>query len=141
MLRGLISAAGLAVVRGQVTNAVKRTGRRAGLFALIIATWLIAFGFGLAALTVWLAGELGIILALTLIAGVFALIGLIMYVAMQMADRKQKPAASPFPPQFAGLGAGSAKSATGESPTGALLGSIATIAVLGWLLGRKTGRK
>lgn len=141
MLRGLLSAAGLAVVRGQVTNAVKRTGRRAGLFTLIAVCWLIAFGFGLAALTIWLADELGIIIALSLVAGAFALIGLIMYVAMQMADRKQQPAASPFPPQFSGLGASSARGGSGESPTGALLGSVATIAVLGWLLGRKTGRK
>jgi hypothetical protein len=134
LLRWLISAIGFATLKGEVSQAVGRTVRRALLAAVIGVLWLIAFGFAIAALAVWLAEMLGPAAACAIIAAALAVIGLALQLVLALSGkRKPPPAATPF----AGLGNG----AEGTPLEGQSLASIALIGVLGYLVGRQIFRK
>lgn len=133
MFRWLLSTVGLAFVTGEVTAMAQRAARRGALFVSIVVLWLIAFGFAIAALSVWLATLVGVIWALAILAGVFALLGLTAQIAFMLSAQRPAQPVNPL----AGL---TGNPATGGSSV-SLLGSLAVVAVLGWLLGRQTGDK
>jgi hypothetical protein len=136
MLRSLITTVGLAAVTGQIAGAVRRASRRAGLAAAAGIMWLIAFAFGVAAFTVWLSDKLGVFWALTIVAGIFAVVGICLSVALALTANRQNQ--SSFQQQLAGM---AAPAAAGAAGTGSMLGSLAFLAVVGWLLGRQMGGK
>jgi hypothetical protein len=126
ILRWLISAIGFAALREEI----RRTTRRAILATVAIVLWLVALGFGLAALTVWLATLVGPIAGCGIIAGVLVVIALIIQISLAVSKRK-RPVAAPL----AGI------TAAGAMPELGTAGAIAGAALVAFLLGRQFFRK
>ena len=126
LLRWLISAIGFAALKDEI----RRVTRRAILATVAIVLWLIALGFGLAALTVWLATIVGPIAACGIIAGAFVVIALIIQISLAVTKRKRAAAAP-----LAGITAASAMPELGVA------GAIAGAALVAYLLGRQFFRR
>jgi hypothetical protein len=127
MLRWLISTIGLAALREQFHRAVQR----AVLTAVTVVLWLVVLGFALAAFTVWLAGVVGVIWALLIVAAVFALIAIVIHIVIALTARRREPVTAPL----AGLATAGAMPEIGAA--GAIVGAI----VIAFLLVRQFGRK
>ncbi|HMN85937.1 MAG TPA: hypothetical protein PKA74_08135 [Bauldia sp.] len=143
----LLAALGTAAVTNGVKASARRAARRAAFAAATGLFLAIAFGFALAALTVWIAGELGIIAALLIIAGGALVVALIVYVAgnaatdARPARARVSAADSPFAAAAAaGVEAGE-ESAAGVPPAGSTVGSMAVIALVGFILAQQLLRK
>jgi hypothetical protein len=136
MLGRLISTIGLAALRNEVAAAAGRSGRRAGLYAVAAVFWLAAFGFLLAALTVWLTRLWGPIAACAAVGGGLAVIALIVHLGLALTARRR-------PPSDLGLSslAGLAAPPGAAGAPGADIGVLAVVAVLGLLLGRRMSGK
>jgi hypothetical protein len=134
MLGHLISALGLAALKGEATAAAQRAARRTAAWVAIGILWVAAVGFLIAALTIWLAGWLGGIAACVIIAAAFVVIGLIVQIAMAMTSRRRQR--TEFNLSAPGLSASG--SASGPATD---IGALAVIAVVGWLLGRQMTKK
>ncbi|MCR4282273.1 MAG: hypothetical protein NUV72_04510 [Bauldia sp.] len=137
LLGWLISAIGGAALKGEVSAMAQRAGRRTILYALAVVLWLTACGFAIAAFTVWLAGQLGVIAACTIIAAALAVIGLALQLGLAFtASRRNERSVEKV---LAALAAqAEPPAAVGE---GSALGSLALVAILGWLLARQVSRK
>jgi hypothetical protein len=127
LLRWLISAIGFAALRDELRRAV----RRAALSIVALLLWVVALGFGLGAFTVWLATVVGVIWALAIVAGAFALIAIVIQIVLAATARKRQPPAVPL----AGLSAGAMLPELGIG--GALVG----VALVAYLLARQFTRK
>ena len=97
--------------------------------------WLAALAFAVAALAVWLSAELGVIAACAVIAGGLAVVGLTIQIGLMLGARRRvrrmpKPLAGP-------------SSGLGGSPDANIggLGSLAVVAIAGYLLSRQLFRK
>ena len=137
LLRRLISAIGLAALKGEVSAIVQRATRRALLMTIVLLLWLAAFGFTIAALAVWLSAELGPIAACGIIATGFAVVGLAIQVSLALSARRRRRADTRVPPvpRVATNPGGSPNVNAGN------LGALAIVAVAGYLLGRRLFRK
>ena len=136
LLRWLISAVGFAALKGEVSGIVQRAAQRAVLMLMVLLLWLGAFSFALAALAVWLSSELGPIAAYGIIAGGFAVIGIAIQVGLAISARSRKRAA----PKMSIPGFTTSADGT-HTPDVANLGSMAIVAIAGYLLGRQIFRK
>jgi hypothetical protein len=135
MLARLISTVGLSALRREVAASVGRAGRRVGLYVAAAVLWLAASAFLLAALSAWLAGQLGTIAALAIVGGALAAIALIVHLGLVLsAHRRARP---DYGEAIAGL-TGTGGSSAGP---GADLGALAIVALVGWLLGRQMSGK
>lgn len=134
LLRWLISTIGLAALKGEVSAMASRAAQRSFLHLIAFFLWLLAFGFGLAAFTVWLAGVVGVIWACAIVAGVFAAIGIAIQIGLALSKRRPQNQSS-----LADLAAPAAAGVAAQS--GGILGSLAIVAIVGWLLGRHIFRK
>jgi hypothetical protein len=135
LLRWLVSAVGLAALKGEASAIARRVTIRASLTALGAVLWLTALGFAVAALAVLLSAELGVIPACAIIAGGLAVVGLAILVGLRLgAGRRRRR----MPKPLAGLSSG-----LGGSPGADIggLGSLAVIAIAGYLLGRQLFRR
>ena len=102
---------------------------------IVLLLWLGAFGFALAALAVWLSSALGPIAAYGIIAGGFAVIGIFIQIGLAVSTNNRKKTAPKISiPGFA-------QSDGTQTPDVANLGSMAIIAIAGFLLGRQIFRK
>ncbi len=121
---GLISALGVA----RLTTYLQALGRYVGVQAVLIVSLLVlvalAAGFGVTALTIWLASELGAAAAFAAVAGGFLVVALLLQVAIALRRRRRRPSLS--------NGA--------EHSDQLTFGSIAALAVIGYLLGRRFER-
>ena len=72
-----------------------------------------------------------------LIAGVLIVVGVAIQVGLALTARRRTPAATD---PLAGLG-GSAAAGAAVQAAGGTVGSLALIAIIGWLLGRQATRK
>lgn len=129
MFRWVVSSIGLAVLKGEVSAMAQRAARRGALYAVMLILWLFALGFALLAFTVWLSTVVGVIWACVILAGIFALLAVVMQVSLNLTKNRPAETASPL----AGI-AGATAAATGG---GNFLGALAIVGVLGWLLGRQ----
>jgi Putative Actinobacterial Holin-X, holin superfamily III len=130
----LLAALGFAVVKAEAQRAARRLGRNvavAALTGLLLAT---AVAVAIAAFAVWLAGEVGTIAALSMIAG-----GLVVLagVVQGIARIASSPRPAPPPPPIAERAVGP----LGEPPPGSVLGSLAVVALVGFLLVRQILRR
>jgi hypothetical protein len=145
MLGRLISTFGVAAVRGEIAAAVRGAKLRIILTAISSVLWLLAAGFAVAALTIWLAHVVGSVGATLILAAAFAVIA----VALQIAVRLTKHNRPSLTGSLSGLmapfkaAAADAEAVVGNptappgiggeaGPTGALL----ILATIGYLLGR-----
>lgn len=135
----LLSAVGFAAIKGQAQAAARAMGRR---FAFAFATGLLAataVGFGIAAFTVWLAGEIGTIWALLVVAGILLVLAVIVQLvgASLGRPRRRAPAYAP-PPRLADV---SPDPDADVPPAGSEAGAMAIVAVIGFLLARQLFRR
>lgn len=136
LLRWLISTIGFAALKGEVAAMAGRAGRRGILYALAVLFWLSASGFVMAAGTVWLAGLLGTIAACAIVAAALALIGLGLQLGLALSAHRRRHVGITLPPtDLTPPAAGAA------SQNGGVLGSLAIVAIVGWLLGRRIIRR
>lgn len=134
MLGQLISAVGLAALKGEAAAAAQRAGKRTALYVLAVILWVTALGFLVAALTIWLAGKLGAVAACVIVAAALAVIGLAVQLGLMLTSRRRRQSGINL--SAPGL------SATGQAGgVGSDIGSLAVVAVIGWLLGRQMTRK
>ena len=136
-LGSLLSAIGLAALKAEIRAA----GQRIAVAAISGLLLLTAICFAIAALTVWLAGEIGAIWALLVIAGGFLVLALIVQgVARLTADRPRyrpppaRPAPSSPPPV-------EPQPANRTVPPGSEIGTVAIVALVGFLLARQMLRR
>jgi len=131
MLRWLLSAFGMDLMKGEIAARLERAGRRAGLAVLAGLLWLVAVGFAVAAVVAWLSQQLGPVAALAIVAGAVAIVAIIVQVTLRLSRGPGRPAASS---PLSGLGVDEIASA---SP----VALVAVVAFLGYLLGRQTTRR
>jgi len=139
----IITALGLAVLRAELRLIVQRAAMRVATAAIAGLFLLVAAGFLVAALTVWLAAELGTIYALLIVAAIFVVVAGIVFLLGRMQGRRRpayqpRPAAAPVAEPKAPAGA--APSAD-EPPLGSELGSMAVVALAGFMLARQMLRR
>ena len=84
--RWLIAAIDVAARRLRIVAILRRATRRAMLIALSILLWLVAVGFALAALTIWLSLGVGVVAACGIVAGACAVVGLGLQLAAHAAS-------------------------------------------------------
>jgi hypothetical protein len=136
ILRWLISAIGFTALKGEASSIARRVGRRATLVALLALLWLTAFGLALAALTAWLSDELGVIAACAIMAAGLTVTGLAIQLALVLGNGRKPQSGFNFP--IPGLTANPDGAPGAE---GANLGSMAVVAIAGYLLGRQLFRR
>jgi hypothetical protein len=132
MLHWLISAAGGGLLKGEVTERLRRAGRRAGLMAVVIVLWLAALGFAVAAFMTWLSEKLGPVEACGVVAAALAVVAIVVQVTLRLS--RGRPSREKVRSPLADLGLGE------ELASASPIGMVAVIALLGYLLGR-SGRK
>lgn len=138
---GLLKAASLGVnrARSEAKAAIQRAVQKAILGGIAVFLLLLAFGFGLGAFTVWLAGEVGTVQALSFVALGFVVVALIIYAIARLSGRKpdRRPEPSPI---AAALNANPIDEGK-DDPPGSVVGSLAVVAVVGYLMGRQMFRR
>ena len=137
-LGGLLKAAsvGVALARGRARVAIRNAIKQAVFASIVVVLLVLAFGFGLACFTVWLAREIHTVPALGFIALGFLVIAIIVYIIWRVSGqpapaRRRSPIADAFDERKAGQ----------EPPPGSALGSLAVVAFVGYLMGRQLFRK
>ena len=135
ILRWLISAIGLAALKGEASTLARGVGRRAAVVALLAVVWMTAIGFALGSLAVWLSHELGVVAACAIIAAGLAVIGLGVQLAVVLSARR-KPS-SGFKSPLGDMGSNGLGAAF---PGGTNVSAMAVVAIAGYLLGRQLFR-
>ena len=133
MLRWLISMAGGGLLKGELTERLRRTGRRAGVMAVVVVLWLAALGFAVAAFMTWLSEKIGPVEACGIVAATLAVIAIIVQLTLRLS--RGRPAGEKARSPLGDLKLGE------ELASASPVGMVAVIALLGYLLGRQTGRK
>src|SRR5258707_9063312 len=128
----LLGAIGLAALKSEI----KAAGRRVAVAGVGGVLLLAAVCFAIAAFAVWLAGEIGTIGALLVIAGGFLALMLVVQGVSRLAGgrRRHRPAPSPPP---TGPAAAEPQTADEAVPPGSEIGAGAIVALVGFLLGRQ----
>lgn len=139
----LLTTLGIAALKGEVDRRVQRVVRQVAFGAATGFFALLAVGFGLAALTVWIAGELGVIPALCIVAG--GALAMAIIVQIVAAATNDRPARRPVRPLAEPVGIVSERPAVAENaeepPQGAVAGAMALVAAAGFLLARQLFRR
>jgi hypothetical protein len=160
MFGKLISALGVAAIRGEVTAATRRLRLRAILAAVAVVLWILVFAFALAALAVWLASLVGPLWACAILAGFFALVAIGVQVWLHLvksrgssfaanlsralapireaaeADRRQQHAAAPGSHAAAPGTDGHAEGGSHHMAEATSVGAMMVLAVVGYVMGR-----
>jgi hypothetical protein len=142
----LLTTLGLAALKGEVKATARRAGRKAAFGAATAFLILIAFGFGLAALTVWLAANLGVIEALLIVAaGALVLAVIVQVVASSMDGRRalaRRPVMTPIGDTFRDPRRETyAAAPADEPPAGSVAGSMGVVALVGFILAKTLFRR
>jgi len=152
-LTSLLSALGLAAVKAEARRAAQNFGKQAAIAGATVLLVLTAAGLALAALTIWLAGEVGTIWALLIVAGGLLVVAAILQLVARAQGRRPggySRAWTPPPPSFTATsgpaapppGGVSFSATTGEAPPmGSVLGSAVIVAIVGFILAREWGKK
>ncbi len=138
MLVALLRAGtlGLDLARGRAKAAASRIARQAALGAATLLFVLLAFSFGLAAFSVWLAHEIGTVPALGFIGlGFLVVAGIILAVAVY-GDRKP-----PKPPPIIPAVKQEFVTTESEPPTGSTLGAMGVVGLIAFMFARQIFRR
>ena len=123
---GLISALGLARLKVYLESLGRYLGLQAVLILALSLLLVLAAGFGVTALTIWLTTQLGAATAFAVVASGFFVVALLVQVAILVRKRKRTRYAAAFGAEV-------------QSDQMAF-GSVAAMAVIGYLLGRQVLR-
>lgn len=143
MLGSVLSAIGLAALKIEARAIAQRVARQAALGVATGLLVLTALGLALAALTVWLAGLIGTIWALLAVAGGLLLIAAILQIVARAGSPRRRPRPADAPPRRPAPREPEEESAQDpeQPPPGSALGSVAVVAVAGFLLARQMFRR
>jgi hypothetical protein len=124
---GLISALGLVRLKTYLESLGRYAAIQAALAAVLGALLVLTAGFGVTALTIWLAQQLGAAAAFAIVGAGFLMMALLLEVVIVTRKRKRP--------------AGQLLFGDKEPSDQVALGSIAALAVIGYLLGRRGERR
>ncbi|HET7716780.1 MAG TPA: hypothetical protein VFK86_14235 [Bauldia sp.] len=143
MLAALLRAGslGLDLAKGRAKAQARRFARQAAVGAATLLFLILAFSFGLAAFSVWLAREIGTIPALGFIGLGFLVVAVAIAGISALTDERrrksprQQPIAAAMKQEFA--------SEEGEdpAPAGSAVGAMGIVALIGFLLARQLFRR
>ena len=142
MLAALLRAGSLGIdlAKGRAKAGAKRFARQAAVGAATLLFLILAFSFGLAALTVWLSREIGTVPALGFIGLGFLVIAAVVVAIAAATDKSRRRRPRPQP-----IGAAVKQefvSADGQpAPTGSTVGAMGVVAIIGYLLARQLFRR
>lgn len=132
----LLTAVGLAAVKGEVTATARKALRRLAAAITSGLLFVIAAGFGLAALTDWLAGRLGTTEALAIVATGLVLLAFIIKSLSSLVNRRRSSPRDQRPPV-----ADLAEALQAAGRPGSEMLALAIVAVVGFLLARQLDRR
>jgi uncharacterized YccA/Bax inhibitor family protein len=141
----LLAALGVAAIKNEAKASARRAARRMAFAAATGLLVVLAFGFALAAFTVWLAGAVGAIAALSIVAAGALVLALIVHVAGKAGEpaRSRSYGAAAGPLGAAAAAGAEAGAEAGEEgpPAGSTVGSMAVIALVGFILAQQLSRR
>jgi hypothetical protein len=127
MPSSLLSAVSLMRLKSQLQSLGRYAAVQGVLLAVLGVLLTLAVGFGITAATIWLATQLGAAAAFAIVAAVLVVVAMPVQIAIVVRKRQRVAR-----PSLLGEGEPSAQMA---------LGSLAALAVIGYLLGRRTERR
>jgi hypothetical protein len=142
LLAALLRAGSLGVdlARGRAKAGIRRAMRQAAVGAATGLFLLLAFSFGLAAFTVWLAREIGLVPALGFIGLGFLIVSALIVAIAAAADKRRR--GTPPPQPIAQAVKQEFVAAEAEPPpTGATVGAMGVVALIGYLFARQLFRR
>jgi len=142
VLAALLRAGSLGVdlAKGRAKAGMRRAMRQAAIGAATGIFLLLAFSFGLAAFTVWLSREIGVVPALGFIGLGFLVVAALVVAITTAADKRR----ARLPPPRPIAQAVKQEFVTVESeppPTGATVGAMGVVALIGYLFARQLFRR
>ena len=124
---GLISALGLARLEVHLESLGRYLGLQALLISALLLLLVLAGGFGVTALTIWLTTQLGTATAFAVVAAGFLMVALLVQVVILVLKARRRRYAAAFGAEV-------------QSDQMAF-GSVAAMAFIGYLLGRQVLRR
>jgi hypothetical protein len=142
LLAALLRAGSLGVdlAKGRAKAGMRRAMRQAAIGAATGLFLLLAFSFGLAAFTVWLAREIGVVPALGFIGLGFLVVSALIVAMGAAADKRRRQAPPPQPIAQAVKQEFVAAEAE-PPPPGATVGAMGVVALIGYLFARQLFRR
>lgn len=142
LLAALLRAGSLGVdlAKGRARAGVRRAMRQAAVGAATGLFLVLAFSFGLAAFTVWLAREIGAVPALGFIGLGFLIVSALI-VAISTATDKRRRRAPPPQPIAEAVKQEFVSAEAEPAPTGATVGAMGVVALIGYLFARQIFRR
>lgn len=123
---GLLSILGIAGLKSYVVSLGRYAGIQMGLVAALLVTLALAAGFGVAAITIWLASLWGAAVAFAVVGAGFFVAALLLEVVILLRRNRRPGIVPPF---------------KADMPGDQVLGTIAAMAIVGYLLGRRFMRR
>jgi hypothetical protein len=142
LLAALLRAGSLGVdlAKGRAKAGMRRAMRQAAVGAATGLFLLLAFSFGLAAFTVWLAREIGVVPALGFIGLGFLVVSALI-VAIAAAADKRRRGASPSQPITQAVKQEFVAAEAEPPTTGATVGAMGMVALISYLFARQLFRR
>lgn len=134
LLHWLLVAASVISLREQARTMARNLMMRSALLAIAALLWLVAAGFLVAILIVWLATLVGVMAALAIVAAGLALIAIVLHVIAARLARKRRGWSwqTPFTELNQALHAGNVDEAA--------IGALMLAAISGLILGFRSGK-
>lgn len=123
---GLLSILGIAGLKSYVVSLGRYAGVQLGLIAALLVTLGLAAGFSVTATTIWLASLWGAAVAFAVVGAGFLVAALLLEVVILVRRNRRPGIAPPYKT---------------DMPGDQVLGSIAAMAIIGYLLGRRFVRR
>ena len=141
LLAALLRAGSLGVdlAKGRAKAGVRRAVRQAAVGAATVLFLLLAFSFGLAAFTVWLAREIGTVPALGFIGLGFLIVAVLVVAIATTTDKRRRR--TPEQPIAAAVKQEFVSAESEPPPTGATVGAMGIVALIGYLFARQLFRR
>lgn len=142
LLAALLRAGSLGVdlAKARARAGMRRAARQAAVGAATLLFLVLAFSFGLAAFTVWLAREIGVVPALGFIGLGFLVISALIVAIATANDKRRRQA--PLPQPIAAAVKQEFVSAEAEpAPAGSTVGAMGVVALIAYLFARQLFRR
>ncbi len=130
---------GIDLAKGRAKANVRHIARQAAVGAAVGLFLILAFSFGLAAFTVWLAAEIGVVPALGFIGLGFLVIAALVLALAAATDKRRRrvapqPIATAMKQEFAAVEAE-------PPPPGSAVGAMGVVALMAFLFARQVLRR
>lgn len=142
MLAALLRAGSLGIdlAKGRAKAEARRVMRQAAVGAAAALFLVLAFSFGLAAFTIWLAREIGVVPALGFIGLGFLIIS-VLIAAIATATDKRRRREPPQQPIAAAVKREFVSAESEPAPPGSTVGAMGVVALIAYLFARQLFRR